>query len=82
METQRDFLCVRMPATLRFESAGDYSLPDYNTDVRRVLETKVEVVDSACFVNGDGADVSGTVNYAERHPAARRADTTGRMPWP
>ena len=63
METQRDFLCVRMPAAVRFESTGDYTLPDYNTDVRRVLETKVEVVDSTCFVNGDSADVSGTVNY-------------------
>ena len=63
MEKQREFLCVRMPATLRAESTGDYTLPDYNTDVRRVLETKVEVVDSGCFVNGDDVDISGAVNY-------------------
>ena len=63
METQREFLCVKMPATLRFETVGDYTLPDYNTDVRRVLETKVEVVDSGCFVNGDDVDISGAVNY-------------------
>ena len=63
METQRDFLCVKAPGTLRYESSGDYTLPDYNTDVKRVLETKVEVVDSGCFVNGDDIDISGSVSY-------------------
>ena len=63
METKRDFLCVRLPAILRSESAGDYTLPDYNTDVKRVLETKVEIVDSGCFVNGDDVDISGSVSY-------------------
>ena len=63
METKRDFLCVRLPAILRSESAGEYTLPDYNTDVKRVLETKVEIVDSGCFVNGDDVDISGSVSY-------------------
>lgn len=63
METQRDFLCVKTPGTLRYESSGDYTLPDYNTDVKRVLETKVEIVDSGCFVGGDDVDISGSVNY-------------------
>ena len=63
METQRDFLCVKAPGTLRYESSGDYTLPDYNTDVKRVLETKVEIVDSGCFVNGDDIDISGSVSY-------------------
>ena len=63
METQREYLYEMTAGALRFESVGDYILPDYNTDVKRVLLTRAEVVDTGCFVTDDGVEISGAVNY-------------------
>ncbi len=63
METEREYLASRQCATLHTESVGDYILPDYNTDVKRVLLTRAVANDTGCFVNGDAIDVGGAVNY-------------------
>ena len=63
METEREYLEARAFGSLHTESAGDYLLPDYNTDVRRVLLTKATANDTGCFVNGDALDVTGAVHY-------------------
>ncbi len=63
METEREFLSERANGSLHTESVGDYILPDYNTDVKRVLLTRAEATDTGCFINGDAVDVTGVVNY-------------------
>ena len=63
METEREYLCERGVNSLYSESTGDYTLPDYNTDVKRVIMTRAEALGAGCFVNGDDLEMTGVVNY-------------------
>ncbi len=63
METVREYFCERGSGCIHTESVGDFLLPDYNTDVKRVLFTKAVVVDNGCFISGDSVDTTGLVNY-------------------
>ena len=45
------------------ESAADYSLPDYKSDLRRILFTKAEAHSASAFVDSGEVSYSGVVNY-------------------
>lgn len=45
------------------DTAADYSLPDYCTDVRRILFTKADVLPSGKFETGESVEFSGIVSY-------------------
>lgn len=63
METLREYFSEKGSGSIHTECVGDFVLPDYNTDVKRVLLTKVTAVDNGCFLSGDSVDASGVVNY-------------------
>lgn len=63
METKNEYLFERGGSPLRFESACDYVLPDYNTDVKRVLFAKARVTDSGCYIDGDSVNLNGAIEY-------------------
>ena len=45
------------------ETGADYSLPDYNGDVRKILFTEAKVRPSGSFENGENIDFSGIIVY-------------------
>ncbi len=45
------------------ETGSDYSLPDYNGDVRKILYTEAKVRPSGSFENGENVDFSGIIVY-------------------
>ena len=45
------------------ETGADYSLPDYNGDVRKILYTEAKVRPSGSFENGENIDFSGIIVY-------------------
>ncbi len=59
----KDFLRCKRGAEIYTECSADYSLPDYNGDVRRILFTDAKVHPSGNFENGDSVDFSGIVTY-------------------
>ncbi len=65
MEYKRtnDFQGCRRIGDIYTECGSDYSLPDYNGDVRRILFTDARVYPSGSFDNGDSVDFSGIVTY-------------------
>ena len=63
MQTEREYLRAKEIPSLRCESVGEYSLPDYNGDVKRVLAVKSKVHPSGKFVGEDSVEISGTVAY-------------------
>ena len=44
MQTEKEYLTGREILGLRCESTGEYSLPDYNGDVKKVLMVKIPVI--------------------------------------
>lgn len=63
MQTEKEYIAAREVPGLRCESVGEYSLPDYNGDVRKVLAVKTWVVPSGKFVGDGTLEISGTVEY-------------------
>lgn len=63
MQTEKEYQRAAEIPSLRCESVGEYSLPDYNGDVKRVLAVKTRVHPSGKFVGDDSLEVSGTVSY-------------------
>ncbi len=64
---ERDFL-TEFQRNARYgditcESGCDYTLPDYKSDVRKVLFTNAEVCQSGKYLDGDELSCSGIVNY-------------------
>lgn len=45
------------------ESSAEYVLPDYNTDVRKILFSKADVRPAGKFVSSDEVEFTGIVNY-------------------
>lgn len=63
MQTEKEYMAGREVQGLRCESTGEYSLPDYNGDVRKVLLVRPKVFPTGKFV-GDGVlELSGIVEY-------------------
>ena len=63
MQTEKEYMTGREVLGLRCESTGEYSLPDYNGDVRKVLLVRPKVFPTGKFV-GDGVlELSGIVEY-------------------
>lgn len=63
MQTEKEYLSGRDNVTLRCESVGEYSLPDYNGDVKKVLAVKTRVFPTGKFVGDDSLEFSGAVGY-------------------
>ena len=63
MQIEKEYTVGREINTLRCESVGEYSLPDYNGDVKKVLLVKTEVYPSGKFVGDDLLEFSGSVGY-------------------
>lgn len=63
METQREFNKDRAYIGVLTESSGEYLLPDYNGDVKRLLTTKARAIPSGKFLSGDNAEFAGIVAY-------------------
>ncbi|MBQ9783773.1 MAG: DUF3794 domain-containing protein [Clostridia bacterium] len=53
-------LCDR---TVSVEVSGDYTLPDYQMPIRRVLTVRPTVLPPAKYVSGTGVEFNGTVDY-------------------
>ena len=60
---EKEFLTDKAISSLYSESVGEYSLPDYHTDVKKLLLIKVRAVPSGKFINSDSIEFSGTVCY-------------------
>lgn len=63
MQIEKEYTVGREINTLRCESVGEYSLPDYNGDVKKVLLVKTQVFPSGKFVGDDLLEFSGSVGY-------------------
>ncbi len=59
----KEFVRCRRGADIYSECGTDYSLPDYNGDVRRILFTDARVHPSGSFENGESVDFSGIVTF-------------------
>lgn len=46
------------------ESTGDFTLPDYQPEIRRVLSVTPTVLPPAKYVGGSGVELSGNVDYS------------------
>lgn len=63
MELNREFTKHRSILQDGVQSSADYTLPDYQGDVRRILYSTAEVADGGRFQNADSLDCVGTVTY-------------------
>ena len=63
MNNESSYLVSRKCADVHAESAGDYILPDYLGDVRRILFTEASVRPCGRFGGGDELELSGVVLY-------------------
>ena len=45
------------------EAAADYTLPDYQSDIRRILHVCQNVLPPAKYVSGDSVEFNGTIDY-------------------
>ena len=45
------------------EAAGDYTLPDYQSDIRRVLHVSQTVLPPSKYITSDSVEFNGTVDY-------------------
>ena len=64
MEINKEFIKDRVISGLISESAGDYALPDYNGDVKKILFTSARAVPSGKFPSADTVQFSGAVEYS------------------
>ena len=63
MQIEKEYTVGREINAIRCESVGEYSLPDYNGDVKRVLFVKAQAFPSGKFVGEETLEFSGTVGY-------------------
>ena len=50
MQTEKEYIAGREMPGIRSESVGEYSLPDYNGDVKKVLFVRPKLFPSGKFV--------------------------------
>jgi len=53
-------LCNRI---ITAEMSNDYTLPDYQPEIRRVLGVKEHIQSTAKYISGDMAEINGNVDY-------------------
>lgn len=56
----------RMPIcdkTINTEISGDYTLPDYQAEIRKVLRVGVSILPPTKFISGNSAEFGGVVDY-------------------
>lgn len=63
METSKEFIAQRRITLEGGESRGEYVLPDYQGDVKKVLLTRACAVPSGKYKNGDALDIVGVIAY-------------------
>lgn len=63
MDMAKEFIRERVIPVVICESALEYSLPDYNTDVKKILLTGARAVPSGSYQNGDSIELVGSVYY-------------------
>ena len=63
MQTEKEYIIGREINALRCESIGEYALPDYNTDVKKLLSIRTCAFPTGKFVGDDLLEFSGTVGY-------------------
>lgn len=63
MINQNNFTVELYGRTFGVEAAGDYTLPDYQSEIRRVLHVNATVLPPSCYVGNSGVDFNGTVDY-------------------
>ena len=63
METNKEFVAQRVLNLEGGQSSGEYVLPDYLGDVKKVLFTKAYATPAGKYKNGDVLDVVGVVCY-------------------
>ena len=63
MQTEKEYITERSIVGLHSESAGEYPLPDYNGDVKRVLMINPRVVPTGKFISEGSVEFSGSVFY-------------------
>ena len=50
-------------STVTQEVTGDYTLPDYQPEVRRVLHVGVQILPPAKYVSGNRVELNGNLDY-------------------
>jgi len=63
MEIGKAYTKRRALAPESVQSTGEYVLPDYQGDVRRVLYSRARAVPSGKYQNADGIEAAGIVAY-------------------
>lgn len=63
MELNREFTRQRIISADGVQSAGDYTLSDYQGDVRKILFSSATLQDGGRYHNDDSLDCIGTVTY-------------------
>ena len=63
MDNNREYVAARTQGGVLYESTGEYVLPDYNGDIKKILYTDARVIPSASFQSGDSIEYSGIVAY-------------------
>lgn len=63
MQTEKEYLSERSLIGLHSESAGEYTLPDYNGDVKRVLVINPRLSPGGKFINESSVEFSGVISY-------------------
>ena len=57
---------VRMPIcdrTINTEMSNDYTLPDYQPEIRRILHVNATVTHPTKYVSAAGAEFNGSIDY-------------------
>lgn len=63
MQTEKEYISERSIIGLHSESVGEYPLPDYNGDVKRVLMISPRVTTTGKYMNESSLEFSGNVFY-------------------
>ncbi len=63
MQMEKEYFKEKQILNLRSESSGEYPLPDYNGDVKKVMLVKPRVIPSGKFLGDGVVEYTGVVNY-------------------
>ncbi len=63
METSKEFIRERRVTLEGGQSSGEYVLPDYLGDVKKILYTEARAIPAGKYKNGDTLDIVGVVSY-------------------
>ena len=59
----KEYTRIRRESDIYTDTAADYSLPDYNGDIKKILYTSATVLPAAKFNDSDSVSSSGIVTY-------------------